>query len=178
MFNVSPWWNSVEIEILPQHNDAGAILQHIPRGAMHGLNRHGLLMYLRGRRGRRCRDALRDLAEEVEHVLQRGWVVLGVIIPVRKIQIYIGEVLSDEYNTVGGFGLCNKLGGLTNIDRVDVAVVVVHVAIGKQTVGKQGEEDEFGEGEQFVSGEREAGSTGEKFQSASATLLHAVEVVP
>ena len=37
-------------------------------------------------------------------------------------------------------------------------MVAVHVAIGEKAIGEEREEDEFGEGEEFVAGEGEAGA--------------------
>jgi len=49
----------------------------------------------------------------------------------------------------------------TNIDGVDVAIVIcIHVAIGEETVGEKGEEDEFGKSEELVTREGEADAPG------------------
>ena len=45
------------------------------------------------------------------------------------------------------------------VDGVDIAfVVAVHVPVGEEAVGEEREEDEFGEGEEFIAGEGEAGA--------------------
>jgi hypothetical protein len=68
------------------------------------------------------------------------------------------EVLesSDVLRTEGG----NEARGGTNIDGVDVGLVErVHVALGEESVGKERQQDELGEGEELIAGEGEAGAS-------------------
>lgn len=54
--------------------------------------------------------------------------------------------------------------GGTNIDRVDVAVMIgIHVTIWKEAIWKEREEDKFGKGEEFVAREGEAHAPGMKW---------------
>ena len=51
-----------------------------------------------------------------------------------------------------------EIGG-TNIDREYITVVIlIHVAIGKQAVGKERKKNEFREGEELIAGKGEARS--------------------
>ena len=71
LLDIRPRRDGVEVQVLAQHDDARAVAQHVARRAR-GAVRH--VVVLRG--GRAVGDRLRDVAEELEHVLQRGGVVL------------------------------------------------------------------------------------------------------
>jgi hypothetical protein len=84
--NIAPRGDDVEVEIFTQDDDASSVLQHVSSITLHGLDGHGGLVAREGRWGvigGGGRDCLGDGSEELEHVLQRSGVVLGVIDRVR-----------------------------------------------------------------------------------------------
>lgn len=67
--------DGVEIEIFTQHDDAGAVAEHVPCGAGGVVEVNtGVVGVVEG--GGEVGDGLRDVAEEFEHVLEGGGVVL------------------------------------------------------------------------------------------------------
>lgn len=63
--------NDVKVEVLAEDNDACAILEDIRRGVGRERRVHGLVVVFMSRS-----DGRRNLAEEVEHVLETYWVEL------------------------------------------------------------------------------------------------------
>ena len=84
--NVASRRNDVKVEIFTQDDDASSVLQHVSSITLHGLDGHGGLVAREGRWGvigGGGGDCLGDGSEELEHVLQRSGVILGMIDRVR-----------------------------------------------------------------------------------------------
>lgn len=84
--NLAVRGDGIEVKVFSQDDDTGTVLEHVPGRAMrHGIDRHGFGRVVGGRggRGRGGGNGLGDIAEELEHVLQRVWVVLRRIDIVR-----------------------------------------------------------------------------------------------
>lgn len=76
--NIAVRWDRVEVEIFSENDYAGTVLQHVSRGAVHGLDGYCFSRVVRGRRRRRgrCGNSLGDIAEELQHILKRIGIVL------------------------------------------------------------------------------------------------------
>lgn len=84
--NVAPRGDDVEVEVFAQDDDTSSVLQHVSSITLHGLDGHGTLVAREGRWGvigRGGGDCLGDGSEELEHVLQRSGVILGIVDRVR-----------------------------------------------------------------------------------------------
>lgn len=82
LVNVRSRGDGVEVEVLAEHDDTSA-LGVVSRGTS---ERHNVLLW-RGVGSRICRNRLGHTPEEVEHVLERSWVILLLPIVSEVVQV-------------------------------------------------------------------------------------------
>jgi hypothetical protein len=115
--------DDVEVQVLAEDDDARPVLQHLLGRPGHGLDGYRVGFGAARGRVRPRGDRLRDVAEELQHVLERHGVVLAR--DVSYVTIYILEEIADILD-------------FTNINLEGVALVVcIQVPIRQEAVWEQ-----------------------------------------